>query len=359
MLRKLWFQLGVGILLLLLIIILFLEVKWLFNPIIIIARTIFIPLLISGVIYYITVPLQVLLERFKVPRWGSIGIIFLTIAIVIFIAVLIVGPPITLEVNNLIENGPAIIQSTNVFFLDLLERAGDLPDWALDAIDNVTAYINTFSVNFGLWIVQFFQSIIQGTLILVLVPFFLFFMLKDHEKFIPSVTRILGGEFGQWVKKVLKDVDRVLSLYIQGQVLISTILAIMLFVGYSIVGLNFALLLAVFALFMNIIPFIGPWIAFVPALLIAVFQDPKLIIWVSLITLVAQQIDSNLITPNIMGKTLKIHPLTIITVLFAAGNIAGFLGVLLGVPAYAVGKSIITNIYDKRQEIKETIVRTI
>lgn len=114
-LRKLWFQLGVGILLLLLIIILFLEVKWLFNPIIIIARTIFIPLLISGVIYYITVPLQVLLERFKVPRWGSIGIIFLTIAIVIFIAVLIVGPPITLEVNNLIENGPAIIQSTNVF----------------------------------------------------------------------------------------------------------------------------------------------------------------------------------------------------------------------------------------------------
>src|SRR5690625_8015720 len=80
------------------------------------------------------------------------------------------------------------------------------------------------------------------------------------------------------------------------------------------------------------------WIAFIPALLIGFFQDPSLVIWVSLVTLIAQQTDANLITPNIMGKTLKIHPLTIITVLLAAGKIAGFMGILLGVPAYAVGK---------------------
>src|SRR5690625_6089332 len=72
---------------------------------------------------------------------------------------------------------------------------------------------------------------------------------------------------------------------------------------------------------MNVIPFFGPWIAFIPALTIGFFQDPILAIWVAVITLIAQQTDSNLITPNVMGKTLNIHPLTIITVLLAAGNI--------------------------------------
>ncbi len=110
---------------------------------------------------------------------------------------------------------------------------------------------------------------------------------------------------------------------------------------------------------MNIIPFIGPWIAYFPALIIALFQDPIMAIWVSIITLLAQQIDANLITPNIMGKTLNIHPLTIITILLAAGNIAGVIGILLAVPGYAVGKAIISNVYDERKRIKEAATKTI
>src|SRR5699024_11383152 len=125
--------------------------------------------------------------------------------------------------------------------------------------------------------------------------------------------------------------------------LICIILVIIFFICYYFAYLKFALLLAVFAFFMNIIPFFVPWIAFVPALLTALFQDPTLVIAVSLITLVAQQIDANLIAPNVMGKTLSIHPLTIITILLAAGKIAGFIGILLAVPAYAVGKTIVYN----------------
>src|SRR5699024_6496939 len=90
----------------------------------------------------------------------------------------------------------------------------------------------------------------------------------------------------------------------------------------------------------------------IPALTIGFFQDPILAIWVAVITLIAQQTDSNLITPNVMGKTLNIHPLTIITVLLAAGNIAGLVGILLGIPAYAVIKTVVSNIYDRRIEIK-------
>ena len=119
-----------------------------------------------------------------------------------------------------------------------------------------------------------------------------------------------------------------------------------MYIGYIIIGLEYSLLLVIFAFFMNVIPFIGPWIAFAPALIIGFFKIHMMVIWVGVVTLVAQQIESNLITPNVMGKTLDIHPLTVITVILAAGNIAGFLGILLAIPTYAVGKAIVENIYE-------------
>lgn len=104
----------------------------------------------------------------------------------------------------------------------------------------------------------------------------------------------------------------------------------------------------------NVIPFLGPYIAVTPAIIIALFQDPIMAVYVAIIMLVAQQIEGNLITPNVMGNALSVHPLTVITLILAAGNIAGIWGVILAIPFYAVVKTIVINIYEKRQEIKET-----
>lgn len=285
-------------------------------------------------------------------------------------AVAIVGPPITKQVSNLIEKAPTFIDDGVDITVDLIERSESWPAWVQDSIDaaqnkllesqeDLTKSIDNITKQVGSWIKSVFTSAIQVSLTAILIPFFLIFMLKDHDKMMPFILQFFRGETKKWVKKTTSDVNDVLSLYIRGQVLISTILAVILFVGYLIIGLKFALLLAVFAFFMNIIPFIGPWIAFIPALIIAFFQDPILVIWVSVITLIAQQTDSNLITPNIMGRQLNIHPLTIITILLAAGSLAGFFGILLAVPGYAVGKAIISNIYEKRTEIKETAQKKI
>ena len=353
MTRKLWFQLGIGILIILFIIKYVVEVKWLFAPIFIVLKTIFIPLLLGGVLFYITVPLQTFLEKRKFPRWSSMTIIFLLLTGLITGAFFIVIPPISEEVTKLAENAPAIIQESNNLIIQATQFAGDMPDWVEESLEDAKNSLQTISVQFGKWTVTLFQSVFQGALIMFLAPFFLIFMLKDHEKLVPFVSGFFSGETKKWVEKTFKDIDDVLSLYVRGQIMISAILATMLFLGYLAIGLNFSLLLAVFAFFMNIIPFIGPWIAFIPALLIALFQDPFMLIWVSLITLVAQQIDAQLITPNVMGRTLNIHPLTIITILLAAGNIAGFMGILLAVPAYAVGKAIVSNIYERRAAIKQ------
>ncbi len=352
MTKKLWFQVGVGLLLALLITKYFLEINVIFAPLLIIAKTIFIPLLLGAVFYYITEPLQRLLEKYKMPRWGSILAILVSLVAVMWLFVSIIVPPVIHQVDNLVKSAPDIAREVTNKTEYVLQNRENFPEQLNKMINKVINSVESIAVGFGKLIVQFFQSLLQATFTLILVPFFFVFMLKDHEKFAPFIYNFFSGERQVWVKKTLRDIDAVLRAFIQGQLLISLILAIIMLIGYFSIGLDYTLLLVIFAFFMNMIPFIGPWIAFTPALIIAFFQDPQLVIWVSLITLVAQQIDSNLITPNVMGKTLDIHPLTVITIILAAGNIAGFLGILLAIPTYGVGKVIVKNVYDRRKEIR-------
>lgn len=328
------------------------EIKGIFAPLVIITKTIFVPLLLGAVLFYITEPLQRFLEKRKVPRWGSILSILIAVAAIIWIFMSIIGPPVMNEVNKLVKSAPHIAKEITIQTEYLWQHREDFPPQLNEMIDKAIDSIQTIAIVFGKLVVQFFQSVVQTAFTLILVPFFFIFMLKDHEKFAPFIYNFFSGKRKVWIKKTLHDIDTVLRTYIQGQLLISFLLALIMFVGYLIIGLEYALLLVIFAFFMNVIPFIGPWIAFAPALVIAFLQDPQMVIWVSIVTLIAQQTDSNLITPNVMGKTLDIHPLTVITVILAAGNIAGFLGILLSIPAYAVGKVILKNIYERRKEIK-------
>lgn len=359
MTKKLWFQVGVGILLAMLIIKYFMEIKGILAPLVIIAKAIFLPLLLGGVLYYITEPIQRFLEKRKVPRWGSILSIFAILIAVVWIFVAIIGPPVTKQINNLVENAPAIAKEINVMQDSLLQQKNNLPEKLEESIDSAANSLQTIAVNFGKWVVQFIQSFLQAMFLLILVPFFFIFMLKDHEKFAPFIYKFFSGKRQEWIKKTLHDIDTVLRSYIQGQLLISFLLAVLLFIGYLSIGLEYALLLAIFGLFMNLIPFIGPWISAVPPIIIGFIQDPKTGILAAIVMVVAQQIESNLITPNVMGKTLDIHPLTVITVILAAGNIGGFLGIIIAVPTYAVGKAIVKNIYARRKEIKEAATSTV
>ena len=335
------------------------EIKWIFSPFLIIAKTILVPLLLGVVLFYVTEPLQRFLEKRRFPRWGSILTILLSVVAIIWIFAAIVGPPVMKQVDTLVKNAPNLAKDIKATTEYVLQHRDAVPQQLDEAIDKVIDSIQSIAVVFAKLIIQFFQSAIQTAFTLILVPFFFIFLLKDHEKFAPFILKFFTGKKKIWLGKTLSDIDTVLRSYIQGQLLISLLLAVMMYAGYLIIGLDYALLLVIFAFFMNVIPFIGPWIAFTPALIIGFIQDPKLAILVSVVTLVAQQTDSNFITPNVMGKTLDIHPLTVITIILAAGNIAGFLGILLAIPAYAVGKAIVRNIYEMRNEIKQTAMKDV
>ena len=147
----------------------------------------------------------------------------------------------------------------------------------------------------------------------------------------------------------MKDLNFTLKSYIQGQVTVSVILGVILYIGYTIIGLPYTPLLVLFAGVANLIPFLGPWLSFAP--LLGIIDSPTTFIWVCVVTLIAQQLEGNVITPNVMGKSLSIHPLTIIVVILAAGDLGGFTLILIAVPLYAVLKTIASNVFKYRQRI--------
>jgi len=357
--KKLWFQVGVGILLALLIIRMFIEVKGIFSPLLIIGQTIFLPLLLGGVLFYLTRPLLNILDKRGWKRWTSLSAIFVLLAFVFWIFSAIIGPAITKQVNSLVEDAPALTQDVENMVKYVLDQKNRLPEAIEQSIDDQSSKVGDFAKGFSNWVVTFVQSFASGLFALILVPFFLFYILKDHEEFAPFIANFFSGERKTWIRKTLHDIDVTLKAYIQGQLLVSVAVGVMLLIGYMIIDLDYALLLAFFGMLTNVIPFLGPFIAVIPALIIGYVQEPQMVIYVAVIMLIAQQIESNLISPNVMGRALHIHPLTVITIIMAAGNIAGLWGIILAIPTYAVIKTILKNAYARRSEIKEAATSTV
>ncbi|HLR18481.1 MAG TPA: AI-2E family transporter [Staphylococcus sp.] len=351
MLNKVWFRTGIALLILFLLIKLVMEVHSVFIPFMIIIQSVILPLLLSGFLFYICLPFQKILEKYKVPRWGSITIIFIALIIIIGVLIGYIAPLIAEQISKLINQIPALqneVQHIVNFALDQMER---LPSDVTDRINKMIQSMSDGATSILSNSLGFVTSFISTMFLLIMVPFFLIYMLKDHERFIPFIARLFKGDRKVFVVELLKDLNETVKSYIQGQVTVSIILGIILYIGYSILGLNYTLLLVLFACLANMIPFLGPWMAFVPAAIIGIIQSPTTFIWVCIITLIAQQLEGNVITPNVMGKSLSIHPLTIIVVILAAGNLGGFGLILVAVPLYAVIKTIVRNVFRYRQQI--------
>jgi len=118
---------------------------------------------------------------------------------------------------------------------------------------------------------------------------------------------------------------------------------ILCLIAFLIIGLDYALLLAIIAGLTNIIPFFGPWIGSVPAVIVALFLSPLTALFTVLAIIIIQQIESNLISPQIIGKKLNLHPLVIIFLILIAGQLVGLIGMIFVVPLFASVRVLFTH----------------
>lgn len=339
------------ILLIVAIIYILTKISFLFDPIFVFMSTLFFPILITGFLYFLFNPLVSFAQKkLKVPRTLGIIILYLLfIGLVIFIIATVV-PIITRQVKELINDIPFFINEIQ----NLVEEisTSEAFHWVqtqqyveLDQIVNtLTSYFTAIPSTITSGLSGIFGVIANMAIVVVTVPFLLFFLLKDGHKLPNAIVRFIPSSYRKEGLSILKDTTDTLAAYIQGQMIVSLCVGTLSYIGYLIIGLDYALILAIAVAVTNIIPYLGPILGAAPAVIVAMFDSPLMVGLVIVVAVIAQQIESNLISPLVIGRRLDTHPATIIIILLAAGNIAGVLGMILGVPVYAVCKTIVLNI---------------
>ncbi|RNF39025.1 AI-2E family transporter [Planococcus salinus] len=344
-----WFLFLYSTVLILIIVHLLMRVPFILYPIQIVISTIAPTVIIGGVLYYIFRPLVYLLEK-KMHRVVAILIVFLAFTGVVTWLVVWFGPRLADQVMTLAYNFPFAVQRVQLWADQALssdwwlyiQQQAFLPELDPESI------ANNFSLAFtdiGRGILNLLRSFFGIVTSLVIVPFILFFLLKDGERMPDNILKIVPQDSREDGRKILHDMDENLSAFIQGQAIVSLFVGVLSLIAYNLLGLEYAIILALVSMFTNLIPFLGPFIGAIPVLIVAFFQDPWLALWTGIAILIIQQIESNLISPNVMGKKLATHPVTIIFLLYIGANFAGIIGMILVIPFYAVGKAIVQNFY--------------
>jgi predicted PurR-regulated permease PerM len=326
------------------------KISFIFTPLVIIFQSLFPPIVLSGILYYLLRPLVNLLSR-KMPRTVAIVAVFLMIAGVMTGAVLIIGPELQRQFTLLIENIPAFSGHIQQWYNSMIQSEWFLRFQENDylSIEKITAYFEENAQEMlrdaGSKIAGTVGFIANVVMLLVLVPFVLFFMLKDGKQAPTFLLKILPKKHHDEAEDILKDMDEALSAYIQGQLIVSFCVGVTAYIGYLIIGLDYSLVLGFVAMVTNVIPFVGPWIGAFPAVVVGLLHSPFKALLVVIVIVIVQQLDSNITSPLVMGKKLNIHPLTIIFVLLIAGKFGGLLGLIFAVPAYALLKVIVSHMY--------------
>ncbi|MRX71926.1 AI-2E family transporter [Bacillus lacus] len=329
------------------------RMSYILYPIFQVISTLFFPIVIGGFFYYILRPLVELLAKGKyIPRALAVLIVFLILIGGIAFAGYSIGDIVKTQVAQLIERLPEDMGET----AEQTENFINNNNFGLMEAEELKERFFTFARNLaesiGNNIMGILTAITSVATIMVVVPFVLFFFLKDGHKFLPLTLQAFPYKYREKARKVFTDIDDTLSKYIVGQMTVAFIDGVLIYIGYLIIGLDFALVLALFAIITGVIPLLGPPLGTLPAVLVALMEDPMLAVWVVVVVLIVQQLEGNLISPLVFRSRLKLHPLTVILLLVVAGSIYGLIGILIAVPLYCVIKVTFINFYTFYQERK-------
>ncbi|HDI4513189.1 TPA: AI-2E family transporter [Listeria monocytogenes] len=327
------------------------KIAFIFDPLMVILKTVAAPIILAGISYYLFNPIIDWLEKHKWKRGWAIALLYLVIISLLILLFSFVIPAVKDQIVSLFKSFPGYWDQITQKF-DEFSRSS-LFDQLKDKLNtNMSDIMKTLSTKGTSVINSAISSIgsIVGTvtevvLAIVTTPLVLFYLLKDGKKLPDFLLKMLPVNGRAHTRQVLGEANHQISSYIRGQIIVSLCIGILLFIGYLIIGLPYALTLAIIAACTSIVPYLGPAIAITPAIIIAIVTSPWLLIKLIIVWCVVQLLEGKFISPQVMGKTLKVHPITILFVILVAGNLFGVLGVIFAVPGYAVLKVIVTHVF--------------
>ncbi|WP_214684742.1 MULTISPECIES: AI-2E family transporter [Exiguobacterium] len=331
------------------------QISFVFEPIQVILALVTVPLIVAGLFFYFLVGIVDFLEkRLKGKRTLAVAITLIGLVLIFTLVFSILGPVLGEQITSLVNSMPSIAKELqkqafavrdtllqNEFFARFMAENDEM---FRNLTTNITSYLGDLFGNIASSFGQVVGFVTSAVITIVVIPFMLLYMLLDGKRLPDAIVKLLPSSYEKETRHILHDMHETVRSYVNAQLLVAFFVGITSLIGLWIVGVDYAILLALFMMVTNIIPYVGPFLGAAPAVVVAFIQDPIKVLWVIVVIIVVQQIESNVISPLIQGKSLKVHPLTIIIVLLVAGNLAGIIGMLIAVPFYAVAKTVVQNI---------------
>lgn len=345
------------VLLVLLILLVFTKVAYLFEPLWQFLAIVGLPIILAGILYYLMNPAVDYFEKKGIKRIYSIfGLFILVVGLLVWGGVVIV-PKIQEQTLSFVDHFPGYLNTINdkineIFANPMFEQVQSQFEVSSEKfMTDLTSIIQNISKSTIQNIGNFFGAIATVLVAVITMPFILFYLLKDGRSLAPYFVRFLPTKVRKPTLKVLKEMNAQVSSYIRGQLTVAFAVAIMFMIGFSIIGLDYAITLGITAGFLNLIPYLGSFLAMIPAVFLGLVGGPVLLVKVLVVFVIEQTIEGRVISPLVLGNELSIHPVTILLVLLTSGKLFGLVGVILGIPMYAAVKVIITHLFEWYQNV--------
>lgn len=316
------------------------------------------PLFIGFVIAWLLNPAVTKLQEKNVKRGLGSVVVFVIFLLIIFVIIKVMIPMLYRQINEFIEILPSLYLQLSNFvhdtFMKLSETGFDFTSVESKIYETIETFGVSLTTEIPSLVIGGVSSVVSSIWSLLLGLVVGFYLLIDFDG-AKKVFNIVPKKYKNNFRKLMHDLDATCKDFVMGTLLISLIVTIITSIFFKIIGLPSPMLFGLICGITNIIPYIGPWIGGAIAAVVGFTVSPLVGILTIVIAFISQQIDGMILQPLIMGKTMKLHPVTIMVGLLVFGYFFGMLGMILATPIMACTK-VIFNYYDSKYKIKETIV---
>ncbi|MGF1490104.1 MAG: AI-2E family transporter [Prochloraceae cyanobacterium] len=315
-------------------------------------RSLLLVLMIATVLAASLAPIIAAAENLRVPRWLAVLLVYLTSIALLTGAGILIGPTVVEQIERLFRKLPAYLDVLASLAQDLVIRFGISEPQVIDLIDrmfdlqSLTGWAIRSSQLLLVRSLGVTRGIIDGVFTLILSLLLSAYMLAGSKKLIEGIVSLFPKPWDERLAAQVAPVSQRMGGYIQGRVVVSAILGIVISVGLRFAGLSeFALGLGVIAGITNLIPFFGPVLGAIPALIVAIAQGGWTFLWVLLLFIVIQNLETYVLDPLLVGGSVKVAPIYQLLAVLGGTIVLGIIGALI-VPPWVAGASVILqNLY--------------
>ncbi|MFD2046175.1 AI-2E family transporter [Ornithinibacillus salinisoli] len=304
----------------------------------------FSPFIIACLIAYLLFPIVKKLHQYNIPK--SIAVLLIYILFFGGAGYLIyrIYPVVVHQLHDLNEYLPQLVEMYQGFIYQIYDSTSFLPERVHDKIDGIIANIETYIEGIIGNVIGGITRVFDMIVIITVIPVLVFYFLKDYTKIRSYLKGFIPKKYQQQSSRLVQAIDKSLGNYIRGQLIVCLFVSLASYIIFHFLDLKYALLLAIIMGLTNIIPYFGPIIGAIPAIGIALTLSGNLVFFVIIAIFVIQLIESNLLQPYIVGKSVAIHPVAIIFALLLGGKLGGVLGMIVAVPLLTILKVITKHI---------------